>query len=44
MRDVVLFKGEIIAVPGDSLLIAMRFPPDFSDRDKENNYYEHPID
>ncbi len=31
-------------MPGDSFLIAMRFAPDFSEQDKENNNYEHPID
>ena len=44
MLDVVLFKEEIIAMPGDSHQIGVCFAPDVSERVKENNHYEHPID
>jgi hypothetical protein len=44
MSDVVLLFKEIIAVSGDSLLIAACFVPDISECDKENIYYEHSID
>jgi hypothetical protein len=44
MLDVVLLMKRSLQYQEKLLLITMRFAPDSSKRNKENNHDEHPID